>query len=113
MPRARADNYRVTVTDPGPATTMGSPGPGSNHSASADGAAVVATARGLVRRAWELPIRAHVAALAVVLLALVPVVGTGASFSADEGAVIIQARSLARGHGWIVEHPVPAVDPEG
>jgi hypothetical protein len=55
----------------------------------------------------------HVAALAVVLLALVPVVGTGASFSADEGAVVAQAQSLSRGDGWIVEHPVPAADPTG
>lgn len=55
----------------------------------------------------------HVAALAVVLLALVPVVGTGASFSADEGAAITQARSLSRGDGWIVEHPLPEVDPTG
>ena len=55
----------------------------------------------------------HVAALALVLLALVPLVGTGASFSADEGAAITQARSLSRGDGWIVEHPVPEVDPTG
>jgi hypothetical protein len=41
------------------------------------------------------------------------VVGTGASFSADEGAAITQARSLARGDGWIVDHPLPQVDPEG
>ena len=53
----------------------------------------------------------------LVLLALVPVVGTASSFSADEGAVIVQARSLAGkltgGDGWIVEHPVPEVDPTG
>jgi hypothetical protein len=55
----------------------------------------------------------HVAALALVLLALVPLVGTGASFSADEGAAIAQARSLSRGDGWIVEHPVPEADPTG
>ncbi|HUR22447.1 MAG TPA: hypothetical protein VMZ73_01100, partial [Acidimicrobiales bacterium] len=56
---------------------------------------------------------AHVAALALVLLALVPLVGTRASFSADEGAAIVQARSLSRGNGWIVEHPVPQADPTG
>lgn len=55
----------------------------------------------------------HVAALALVLLALVPVVGTRASFSADEGAAIVEARSLSRGDGWIVEHPLPGVDPDG
>ena len=63
--------------------------------------------------AWGTRLRAHLAALAVVLIALVPVIGTGASFSADEGAAIIQARSLADGRGWIVEHPLPAVDPDG
>ena len=55
----------------------------------------------------------HAAALALVLLALVPVIGTGASFSADEGAAITQARSLSRGDGWIVEHPLPEVDRTG
>ena len=65
------------------------------------------------RRAWGRPLLLHVAALAVVLLALVPVVGPGASFSADEGAAIIQARSLSEGGGWVVEHPLPAADPEG
>ncbi len=55
----------------------------------------------------------HVAALAVVLLALVPVVGTSAPFSTDEGAAIVQARSLARGDGWVVDHPLPDVDPDG
>jgi hypothetical protein len=65
------------------------------------------------RRMWDLPLRAHLAALAAVLLALVPLVGTGASFSADEGAAILQARSLADGRGWVVEHPLPEADPGG
>lgn len=64
-------------------------------------------------RLWDLPVRAHLAALALVLLALVPFVGTSSSFSADEGAAIVQARSLSEGRGWIVEHPLPAADPEG
>ncbi len=66
---------------------------------------------GRLRRVWALPLRAHIAALAVVLGALVPVVGTGASFSADEGAAIIQAHELSSGRGWVVEHPVPEADP--
>src|SRR3954465_6534237 len=65
------------------------------------------------RRLWDAPLRAHVAALAVVLLALMPLIGTGSSFSADEGAAAVQARSLSRGDGWIVAHPVPDVDPTG
>ncbi|MGH9155607.1 MAG: hypothetical protein ACRD1K_07210 [Acidimicrobiales bacterium] len=61
----------------------------------------------------DTPLVFHLFLLALVLLALVPVVGTGASFSADEGAVIAQARSLSKGDGWIVEHPVPEADPSG
>lgn len=66
-----------------------------------------------LRRLWCLPLRAHLAALAVVLLAVMPLIGTASSFSADEGAAIVQARSLARGDGWIVSHPVPEADPTG
>lgn len=58
------------------------------------------------------PLWAHVAALGLVLVALIPLIGTAASFSADEGAAIIQAKSLAAGDGWIVEHPVPSVGRE-
>ena len=67
----------------------------------------------LPTRLWRLPIGAHLAGLAAVLLLLLPVVGWSASFSADEGAAIIQAQSLSRDQGWVVEHPLPAVDPEG
>nr|MDQ3642370.1 hypothetical protein [Actinomycetota bacterium] len=69
--------------------------------------------RGALRRLWDAPVRMHLLGLALVLLAMVPVVGTNASFSSDEGAGIIQGRSLAAGDGWIVEHPMPQVDPEG
>ncbi len=68
---------------------------------------------GLAGRIWGAPLWAHAATLAVVLLALVPLVGVGASFSADEGAAIVQAHSLAKGDGWIVDHPAPQVDPTG
>ncbi len=64
-------------------------------------------------RAWRAPVRVHLAVLGLVLVGLMAVVGTSASFSADEGAVILQARSLARGDGWIVPHPVPEADPDG
>jgi hypothetical protein len=67
---------------------------------------------GILRRLWGAPAGAHVAALALVLIALLPVIGTDASFSADEGAAIVQAQSLAQGRGWIVEHPLPEVDPD-
>jgi hypothetical protein len=56
---------------------------------------------------------AHLLGLSIILLLLVPVVGTSHSFLADEGAAIIQAKSLAAGHGWIVPGPLPGVDPTG
>ena len=59
------------------------------------------------------PIALHAGALLVVLLALLPLVGTAVSYSADEGAAIIQAESLADGDGWIIPHPFPEVDPDG
>ena len=66
---------------------------------------------GLPARALAAPVRVHLAALAMVLLGVMGVVGTGASFSADEGAAIIQATSLSDGGGWTVPHPMPDVDP--
>ena len=69
--------------------------------------------RGALRRLWDAPVHMHLLGLALVLLVAVPVVGTNASFSSDEGAGIIQGRSLAAGDGWIVEHRMPEVDPEG
>ncbi|MDQ4133850.1 MAG: hypothetical protein M3179_11755, partial [Actinomycetota bacterium] len=66
-----------------------------------------------LRRAWAAHLWVHLAALAVILFALMPLVGTDVVFSADEGAAALQAESLARGDGWIVDHPLPDVDPEG
>ena len=51
--------------------------------------------------------------LALVLLALVPIIGTGGMFSADEGAAVAQAKLLADGDGWTMAHPFPAADPSG
>lgn len=67
----------------------------------------------VLRRVWAAPLWAHILVLAIGLLALVPVVGTSSSFSPDEPVAITQARSLAEGGGWIVDHPFPQVDPEG
>ncbi len=69
--------------------------------------------RSFVARVWAASLWAHAVALAVVLLSLVPVIGTGVSFSADEGAAIVQAHQLAKGDGWVVDHPLPQVDPTG
>ncbi len=98
-----ADTYRVTLVDAGP--TPPSP-PESDPPPPRPGP-------GPGARLWAAPFWAHVAALSLVLVALLPFIGTAASFSADEGAAIIQARSLSRGDGWIVEHPLPEIDPTG
>lgn len=94
----RAMTTPVLTATPDAAPTSPTPGP---------------TGRRLLARAWAAPLWAHAAALAVVLLALVPVIGTGSSFSADEGAAIVQGRHLSRGEGWVVDHPLPQVDPTG
>jgi hypothetical protein len=59
------------------------------------------------------PILGHVLGLAIVLLALVPLLGRDGLFSADEGAAASQARLLADGDGWVLDHPAPELDPEG
>lgn len=64
-------------------------------------------------RMWRAPAWAHLAGLTAVLVLLVPVVGTSSSFLADEGAAVIQGRSLAAGRGWIVTQPAARFDPGG
>lgn len=61
-------------------------------------------------RLWSLPLRVHAVALFVVLVALLPFVGSSGIFSADEGAAIIQARQLARGDGWIAPYAFTSID---
>ena len=58
-------------------------------------AALPTRGRQVARRVADAPLWAHALALLVGLLVLLPIVGTQASYSADEGAAIIQARSLA------------------
>lgn len=65
------------------------------------------------RRLAGAPLPVHAAGLALLLLVLVPVVGTTANLSADEGAVAAQADHLADGDGWTFDHPFPEVDPDG
>jgi hypothetical protein len=55
----------------------------------------------------------HAAALTLLLLVLLPIIGTTSQFSADEGAAIAQAVRLERGDGWTTVHPFPAADPDG
>lgn len=66
-----------------------------------------------MKRLWALPLWAHALGLAVVLLVLTPIVDPQWSYSADEGAAITQARTLARDGEWIRPHPLPELDAEG
>jgi hypothetical protein len=67
--------------------------------------------RSLAARIWSLPLWAHAAALAFVLLALLPYIGTGGIVNSDEGAAIIQAQQLERGDGWITPYAFSRIDP--
>ncbi|MEM9561287.1 MAG: hypothetical protein AAGA93_01635 [Actinomycetota bacterium] len=55
----------------------------------------------------------HQLALALVLATVLPIVGTDAVWSADEGALLYQATAVADGRGWTFPHPFPEVDPDG
>lgn len=59
------------------------------------------------------PLWGHALALAVILFAMLPVVGTSASFTSDEGAYIFEAQSLSDDGSWTMSHPLPAADPTG
>jgi len=51
--------------------------------------------------------------LGLLLLVLAPLLGGDGLFSADEGAVAAQARLLSQDRGWALDHPLPALEPEG
>src|SRR4051812_11562850 len=68
---------------------------------------------GLLQRALSAPLAVHAAALGLLLLLLVPIVGTTSQFSADEGAAIAQAVRLEHGDGWTMPNSFPAADPDG
>lgn len=65
-----------------------------------------------VRSIWSLPIWVHAVTLAVVLLGLLPIVGTHGIVNSDEGAAIIQAQQLERGDGWITPYAFSSIDPK-
>jgi len=65
------------------------------------------------RRVVDAPLWAHAATLVVLLVVLLPVVGTSASFTADEGAYIFEAKTIARSGSFLIDHPLPEADPEG
>ncbi|MBA2283489.1 MAG: hypothetical protein H0W25_19950, partial [Acidimicrobiia bacterium] len=66
---------------------------------------------GVGRRFANLPLPVHVGLLAIVLLALVPLLDHGL-FSADEGAALAQVDQLERTGEWTAANPAPDVDPD-
>lgn len=67
----------------------------------------------LAARLWQRPLGQHALALTLLLLALLPWLGSSRLFSADEGAVQAQAHVLAEGDGWFVDHVRPELHPDG
>jgi hypothetical protein len=67
----------------------------------------------LVQRVLRAPLVAHATTLGVLLLVLLPVIGTTSQYSADEGAAIAQAVRLEHGDGWTMPNSFPAADPNG
>lgn len=66
----------------------------------------------MARRAWALPLPAHLAVLAIVVMAWAPMVHLEYTFTADEGTYAIQTRSLDHG-SWAFEYAAEELDPEG
>jgi hypothetical protein len=63
-------------------------------------------------RLWRRPLVVHAAVLAVLVVALLPLMTPSGSFTSDEGAYALQERALARGD-WAYEYPAADLDPEG
>lgn len=58
------------------------------------------------------PLPAHVAALAVVLVALFPLMHPDSAFTSDEGAYALQTKALEEG-SWAYEYKAASLDPDG
>ncbi|MEM7273371.1 MAG: hypothetical protein AAF547_09855 [Actinomycetota bacterium] len=57
--------------------------------------------------------RRHQILVAALVFGLTALVGGGAVWSADEGALLAQVELLIGGDGWSAAHPFPAADPAG
>src|SRR3546814_3992647 len=66
----------------------------------------------MLARVVALPLGWHAAALGLVILLVLPLVGPYGSVSMDDGAAAHQAIALERGDGWSMEAPIPAIDAE-
>jgi hypothetical protein len=64
-----------------------------------------------VRRAWSLPLWVHAGALLAVLIGVLALSGPAVPFSTDEGAAVIQARTLEHNGSWLL--PTSQLDPAG
>ena len=67
---------------------------------------------GPVRRAWRAPLWAHAAVLAVLVLALFPLMRPTSAFTSDEGAYALQVAALDNG-SWEYDYRAAPLDPEG
>ena len=67
---------------------------------------------GPVRRVWGAPLWAHAAALAVLVLALLPLMRPTSAFTSDEGAYALQVAALENG-SWVYDYRAAPLDPEG
>jgi hypothetical protein len=66
-----------------------------------------------VQRLLRAPLVVHAAALALLLLVFVPLIGTTSQYTSDEGAAIAQSVRLAHGDGWTMPNSFPVADPRG
>ncbi|HZU73350.1 MAG TPA: hypothetical protein VE990_11335 [Acidimicrobiales bacterium] len=69
-------------------------------------------APGWLGRAWGAPLAVHALVLLLIMAGVAALIGTGASFTDDEGAGILQARAIEAGH-WTMADPLPKADPTG
>lgn len=65
----------------------------------------------LARRLWRLPLGLHAIVIGIVLLCVLPIVGTRSIVFSDEGAALVQAHQLERGDGWITPYAFTRIDP--
>lgn len=65
------------------------------------------------RSPWRRSLTVHAVALALVLLVIIPFVGTGAIVNADEGAALTEAKIVNASGQWGMANPSPVADPAG
>ncbi|MGH9225191.1 MAG: hypothetical protein ACRD2W_15735 [Acidimicrobiales bacterium] len=68
--------------------------------------------RGRLHRLWVAPLRAHLALLTLLVLAVFPFMTPSGAYTSDEGAYALQVAALERG-GWEYEYRAAPHDPNG